>query len=271
MLHTLGLVQASAWWKWSRRGVARHRCQHQRLARASQGWAYKLPPSWSTWSRVATIQSYTKYKYKIQNTNTKYKPPTQLVYLIKSGYYTGLHKIQIQNTRCKIQIQIQAPTQLVYLIKSGYYTGLHKHKTQTHTLTLQCSTNRKVSQPNHKIYNPFQLICITNSQVNTLHRKKELGTFVWSICWLELTQSTGFASENDDPFDWNHIIASQAHHLRQAVSCYASDHSPMNIELGNGGLGDLATNPTSQHWVQQCSVGHSLTLQPQCLKPCTLG
>ena len=110
MLHTLGLVQASAWWKWSRRGVARHRCQHQRLARASQGWAYKLPPSWSTWSRVATIQSYTKYKYKIQNTNTKYKPPTQLV----------------------------------YLIKSGYYTGLHKHKTQTHTLTLQCSTNRKV-------------------------------------------------------------------------------------------------------------------------------
>ena len=84
----------------------------------------------------------------------------------------------------KPRLSIQAPTQLVYLIKSGYYTGLHKHETQTHTLTLQCSTNRKVSQPNHKIYNPFQLICITNSQVNTLHRKKELDTFVWSICWF---------------------------------------------------------------------------------------
>ena len=44
----------------------------------------------------------------------------------------------------KPRLSIQAPTQLVYLIKSGYYIGLHKHRTQTHTLTLQCSTNRKV-------------------------------------------------------------------------------------------------------------------------------
>ena len=65
--------------------------------------------------------------------------PTQLVYLIKSGYYTELHKIQIQNTKYKYKIQASHPAGLLdqewllYRVTQNTNTKYKVQNTNTNT------------------------------------------------------------------------------------------------------------------------------------------